>query len=58
MFFFRRLVSVFEVEFVSFPHQSSDSAVDPGLFDFIFGFLCGINLLMARSSSEVMFFHS
>ena len=30
-------MSVFEVEFVSFPHQSSDSAVDPGLFVFIFG---------------------
>ena len=30
-------MSVFEVEFVSFPHQSSDSAVDPELFVFIFG---------------------
>ena len=26
----------FEVEFVSFPHQSYDSAVDPELFVFIF----------------------
>ena len=34
-FFRGRLV--LEVEFVSFPHQSSDSAVDPGLFGFIFG---------------------
>ena len=51
-------MSVFEVEFVSFPHQSSDSAVDPGLFVFIFGCLCGINLLIARSNSEVMFSHS
>ena len=29
-------MSVFKVEFVSFRHQSSDSAVDPGLFVFIF----------------------
>ena len=36
-FFRRRLVSVFEGESVSFPHQLSDSAVDPGLFVFIFG---------------------
>ena len=28
-------MSVFEVEFVSFPRQSSDSAVDSGLFVFI-----------------------
>ena len=34
-FFRGRLV--LEVEFVSFLHQSSDSAVDPGLFGFIFG---------------------
>ena len=38
MGFFRgRLVSVFEVEFVSFPYRSSDSAVDPRLLVFIFG---------------------
>ena len=30
-------MSVFEIEIVSFSHQSSDSAVDPGLFVFIFG---------------------
>ena len=30
-------MSVFEAESVSFPHQSSDSAVDPGLFVCIFG---------------------
>ena len=30
-------MSVFEVELVSFPHQSSDSVVDPELFVFIFG---------------------
>ena len=30
-------MSVFEVQFVSYPHQSSDSAVDPGLLVFIFG---------------------
>ena len=34
-------MSVFEVEFVSFPHQSSASAVDPGLFVFIFDFYMG-----------------
>ena len=51
-------MSVFEVEFVSYPHQSSDSAVDPGLFVFILAVLCGINLLMARSNSEIMFSNS
>ena len=51
-------MSVFEVEFVSFPHQSSDSAIDQGCLSLFLVVLCGINLFIARSNSEVMFSHS
>ena len=41
-----------------FPHQSSDSTVDPRLSVFVLAVLCGINLFIARSNSEVIFSHS
>ena len=60
MIFRGRLASVFVVEFIPFSHQSSNFVIDPWLFVFVFFFyiLCGINLSMARSSSDVMLSHS
>ena len=46
---------VFVIWFIPYSHKSSDFGVNPRFSVFNFGFfLCGMNLIMALSSSDVI----
>ena len=50
---------VFEIlKLIPYPHQSSNFVINPVLSALVLAVLCGINLLMALSNSDVMLSHN